>query len=70
MFKISFPKTVQWCNADQDVEITLIGEYSVMNGRFYYKAESGCGIPADEVIFVGRIDKVLNWYKVQSIKQK
>lgn len=48
---MKYPAQAVWKNKDNDVEVTIISFYGEMNGRFYFAAASGTGIPADELFF-------------------
>lgn len=58
-----YPINATWRNSGYDTPIKIVGEYGEMNGITYYKAESGTGIPANEIIWPDFLTRVKNWFK-------
>jgi hypothetical protein len=51
MKNLEYPIVVIWSNKDHDISVTLIECYGEYNGMFYYRAETGTGIPENEIIW-------------------
>lgn len=56
---MKFPQKAIWKNRDFDIEVTVVGIYGEMNGIFYYKLESGTGVPSNELFFYSLYIKIL-----------
>lgn len=63
---MTFPVTATWRNKDYDVAVVIVSCYGVHEGVLYYKAESGTGIRADELIFPSIFDKFRDFFKRKS----
>lgn len=60
---MKFPQTATWSNSDHDVEVVIVGEYGEFKGRKYYRAASNVGIPADELKFKTKTERLKRWIK-------
>lgn len=62
---MKYPINAIWRNNDFDIPVLIVACYGEFNGIVYYKAESGTGIPAYQLVFekVGVFQTIRNWFK-------
>lgn len=60
---MKFPQNATWKNSSGDVPVKIVGEYGRMLGVFYYKAESGTGIPKNELVFPSVLARIKSYFQ-------